>query len=300
MEDRPARPVVRVWAIPALVAVGVSLLVPLPAGWLGAWQDKLLSFGHVPLFAALVLALRSWLGQPLGRALLAAVVLAGVVEVAQAGVGRSADWADFLRGCLGAAAGAAAVRAYQSRTAPARAAGYLSAVAALLAWPVAEVAPYAADAVEGRRAFPVLADFATRRQLLRWECDQAAITPADGGGLIRLLPGPADYPSAALRPVVSDFGAYRWLCCELRVDDAPLDLVISVRTGGTGHAGTTHAQLPRRYGAGRHVVRVDLWSLAGRGRPSPLDLSDVRAVQFFVVRPDRVRSVVLSGIWLES
>jgi hypothetical protein len=97
------------------------LRLPLPAGWSGGWRSTLLDFGHVPLFAGVVLA---WAvpGRPVWRAALLAVVLAGAAEVVQALVGRTADRGDFARGVLGALAGAIAVRAWRVRRRPAWAA----------------------------------------------------------------------------------------------------------------------------------------------------------------------------------
>ena len=103
---------------------------------------------------------------------------------------------------------------------------------------------------------------------------------------------------AALRPIRSDFVGNRWLCADLRVTDAPLDLVISVRTAApTG--GTTYIAVRRRYAVGAHLIRLDLAALTPHGHPVPLDLSDVRSVIFFLVRPPEPRTVVLSRVWLE-
>src|SRR5437016_4509236 len=82
-------------------------------------------------------------------------------------------------------------------------------VLVLLAWPVVDAAPRLLDAWEGYEAFPVLADFATSRQELRWECRQAVLTrvpdaaQASGwGGHLEFLPGDEDYPGAELQPIV--------------------------------------------------------------------------------------------------
>jgi hypothetical protein len=79
----------------------------------------------------------------------------------------------------------------------------------------------------------------------------------------------------------------------------PLELVISVRTGTGDPRRTTHAQVGRTYAEGDHVVRLDLGALTAAARPDPLDLSDVRYVQFFTVRPESPRTVLLSRVWLE-
>jgi hypothetical protein len=280
------------------VATVALLLVPLPADCLGIWQGKLLDFGHVPLFAAFVLALRIGWGLSLGRALALAILSAGLAEIVQPWAGRTGDWADFLRGGLGALAAAAAIRAYKSRKTPLRAAGYLALGFAFVVWPVVEVAPYAIDTVEGRREFPVLAEFSTERDLLRWECTQATLALDADGARLELFSGSGEYSGAALRPAVSDFSGYRRLCWEFRVAGEPADLVVSVRTSAGGEK-TAHAQVGRRYGVGTHVARFDLAAMAARGQPSPLDLSNVRYVQLFAVRLTETRTVVLHRVWLE-
>ncbi|MBA4065973.1 MAG: hypothetical protein C0501_20090 [Isosphaera sp.] len=291
-------PAARLFPVAAAVAAAGLLLMPRPARWLGAWHGELLDLGHVPLFAALVLVLRFAAGFTVGRALLAAVAVAAVAEVVQPWVGRSGGWADFLTGVLGAVAAAAAVRAWEPRPTGARV-GYAVVAAAAVAWPVVEAGPYLADTVDGRDAFPVLADFTTDRQFRRWVCDQATLTRQGAAARLELLPGPEDYPGAALRPVVPDFRGHRWLCCSFEVVGVPLELVFSVRSGVPGAAGTTHVQAEAEYAGGRHVVRLDLAALAARARPAPLDLSDVRYVQLFVLRPAEPRTVVVYRVWLE-
>jgi hypothetical protein len=298
MEDSNPRLARRLAALIAVAITLALLLTPLPVGWLGVWQGKFLDFGHVPLFACLVLALRAGIGPPTGLALVAAILLAGCAEIVQPLVGRTGDWGDFLRGCLGALAAGAAIRARECRHRAGRVV-YAALALALLGWPVAEVGPFVADAVEGHRAFPVLADFSTRRELLRWHCVQATLSPDPEGARLDLLPGPGEYSSGEMSPAVADFRGYRWLCCEFRVVGDPLELVISVRTRAREAGGTTHAQVDQSYPEGRRVVRLDLAAMAARARPEPLDLSDVRSVQFFVVRAREARTVLLSRIWLE-
>jgi hypothetical protein len=287
------------WLVPPVAAVAAAglLLMPRPARWLGVWHGELLDLGHVPLFAALVFILRFGAGLALGRSVLLVVGFAALAEVVQPWFGRSGGWADFLTGALGALAAAAAVRAREARG-WARVA-YAAAAVAAVAWPVAEAAPYLADTFDGREAFPVLADFSTDREFRRWVGDQAELTRAGAGLRLDLLPGPEPYSSGALRPVVPDFRGYRWLYCSFEVVGGPLELVFSVRSSVPGRDGTTHAQAEAEYAGGRHIVRLDLAALAARARPAPLDLSDVRYVQLFILRPTEMRTVVVSRVWLE-
>ena len=299
MEDKTPRPGARPIALIAVVVAAGLLFAPTSVARLGVWRDRLLDFGHVPLFAALLLALRAGFGPPLRGPLLVTIGLAALAEIVQPCLGRSGGWIDFLRGALGALAAAAAVRAWELRRSRYRAVARAVLAAALLVWPVVEAAPYLADTVEGRRTFPVLADFSADREMLRWECDQAAVTREHGGGRLEFFPGPGAFSSAALRPVVADFSGYRWLCYEFRVTGAPLDLVTSLRTGTSASDRTTHTDVARTCAVGTHVARVDLAAMAARGRPEPLDLADVRSVILFVVRTREPRDIALTRIWLE-
>lgn len=290
---RATRPV---WVVLAAAATAALLLVELPAGRLGPWQNHILDFGHVPLFAALVLTLHA-AGWSLRGSLALAVAAAGAAEVVQPWVGRSGGWADFFRGAAGAAAAAAVVRA--RATCRARRAAYAGLALALVAWPVAEVAPYLVDTADGWSAFPVLADFRTEREGRRWVFDQATVARDGGAGRVVLHPGPEPYSAVALRPVVQDFRGHRWLCWEVRVHDRPVTLVVSVRSGAGREVGTTHVQVERRLAVGDQVVRLDLSDLGPKARPVPLDLAEIREVQLFAVRTPEPVTLDVTRVWLE-
>jgi hypothetical protein len=298
-EQRGQRLIARIAALTAVAATAGLLLAPIPDRLLGVWQGQILDFGHVPLFAALVLALRVGMGSPLWRPLFAAIALAGLAEVVQPFVGRTGDWVDFLRGTLGALSAGAAIRAWESRRARVRACAYLALALALPVWPIIEITPYLTDEMTGRRAFPVLASFSTDHELLRWECEQATLTRGEPGCRVDFLTGPAEYSGVALRPIVCDFRDYRWLCCEFEVIGAPLELATSIRTGMNDPNRTTHTDIAQRCSGGHHIARLDLAAMAAQGRPEPLDLSDVRSVILFVVRPQESRTIVLTRVWLE-
>ncbi|QJW98038.1 hypothetical protein [Frigoriglobus tundricola] len=298
MEEKTSRPA-RFTAIAAVAVTAVLLFAPLPAGGLGIWQGQILDFGHVPLFAVLVVALRAGMGPPLYRPLGAALALAGIAEVIQPFVGRTGDWLDLLRGALGAFSAAAAIRAWESRRTRLQALAFLVLAVALPLGPIAEAAPYVMDTLESQRAFPVLATFSTDRELLRWERSQATLSRSSDGGHVDFLTGPGEYPGVALRPGVGNFSGYRWLCYEFRVVGAPVALATSVRTGTGAPDRTAHADVQQQYASGSHVARLDLEQLAAQGRPERLDLSDVRAVILFMVRPQQPRTIVLTRVWLE-
>lgn len=306
MSESRLRVLTRLVRLAALTIAAVLLFSPLPGTVAGGWRGTLLDFGHVPLFAALVLVW-SVPGRSAWRYALLAAAFAGVVEVVQYFVGRSADWGDLFRGVLGAFAAAAGLTAWRSRRRPVRAVVYALLTVGLLAWPVIDSGPRLFDAYEGYRDFPVLAKFETQRELLRWVPQQAELTrtpdPTNPGGWVGRLDfhsGPEKYPGARMEPVTGDFRGYRWLCCSFEVEGGPLNVVISVRGGPLTDGHTVHFQAGRVYGPGPQLVRLDLPALAAKADPVPLDLSDVRVVQFFVNRPKEVRTILLRRIWLEK
>jgi hypothetical protein len=287
----------------AIALAAALLLVPLPGAWRGLWQSKVLDLGHVPLFALLTVLVWRRLGPGVLGPIAIAVGLAAAGEVLQGLVGRSAGLRDFVRGALGALAAGAGIAAWQARLRPAQAFGWLLAVAALIAWPLYDAVPYLIDAWEGSRDFPVLAQFRTERELLRWQWRQAEMTriPAAEGGAARVtfLPGPESYPYAALRPIRRDLRGYREVCFSLTVPGESLELVISLRSGSGDPDATTHYQEPRRLSRGPHVIRLDLAEVAPKANPRPLDLDDLWIIQLFLEHPQQARTIELHRVWVE-
>lgn len=280
----------RIAGLVVVLGAAALLAMPIPPARLGAWQDRLLDLAHVPLFAAVTVALWLAFRRRLGRAVLAAVGFAIAAEVVQPLVGRSGSWLDLLNGIAGALAAGAAIRTGQTRRV-----AYLAAAVALAAGPVAAAWPVLADTVYGRQTFPVLAAFDSEYELGRWDCDQATVEPP---GRVTLHPGPAPYPSAALRPVVPDFRGYRRLRCAVVVTE-PAEVVLSVRTHAGGHAATTHRQVGFHLTRGAHVLALDLDALAAEAGDGPFELSAVRCVQVFAVRPAAPVVLDVVRVWLD-
>jgi hypothetical protein len=331
-------------ALVLLLGLGLAvalLLMPFPPSWRGLWQEKLQDLGHLPLFAGLTLLLWICVG-PASRAgpgrsgepsrtqsaarlaaptrsaarlaaptgllwsVLIAIGIAGLAEIVQGWVGRTMGLGDFLRGSLAALATGAVIAGWQWRRYPLRVVACLLVAAALLAWPLVDGVPYLVDAYQGARAFPVLADFATQRQLLRWRTRQASLTrveadpPATWEGRLEFFPGPHPYSYGAVRPILRDFSDYRWLCYSFSVLDKPVELVISLRSGSGEPGVTTHYQEQKIYAPGSYQERLDLTKVAPRADPLPLDLSDLWIIQFFLVRPQEPHTILLQRLWLEK
>lgn len=285
--------------IAVVAAAAAFLFVPLPESWSGSWRNALLDFGHVPLFAALVLV-GSIPGRSPWRPVLLATFFAGFVEVVQSLIGRSPDWGDFLRGVLGSFAAAFLLLAWRNRRHSIRLLTFTLAVVLTLLWPVFDSGPLLLDAYEGERDFPLLASFRTERELHRWSGRQAELNRIEGEAMVAFLPGPDPYPSVSLEPIRRDFRGYQWICCSLEVFGEPLHMVISIRGGPLEEGHTRHIQFGRRYEPGIHKVRLALKELTNPVNGPPLDLADIRTVQFYVIQPREPRSIQIRRIWLEE
>ena len=294
-------------ALIACLAIGtvlILLLVPLPERWQGDWQGKFFDLGHVPLFAGLTLVLTSAMGGSWRWPAVISLTLAALAEIAQDYCGRSASFLDFLRGSLGVGVAVVVIRAWKVPRTLRRLACHGLMILGLIAWPMADRGPYLLDAYEGWWSFPVLADFRTPRELLRWQCQQSSLEripdPKQQGswlGRLELLPGPEMYPGAALQPIIRDFTAYRRLCWSFVTAGDALTLVFSVRSGSG--LPSDHYQFARTFAAGEHRVEADLANIAPKAEPAALDLSNIMIVQVFIVQPERIETVWLKRIWLE-
>lgn len=288
-----------------LAVIAVALLAPLPRSWRSGWRSELLDFGHVPLFGFTTIAIRLAVRKSVSWCVVAAVLLAGLAEALQHGLGRSASIIDWLYGALGAGAGAAMVQALKHWSSWRRFA-WLTLALGLLTWPATRSGPVLLDAFEAWQEFPTLAHFETERARLRWETRQALLQrdaehalPHRGAARLTLLPGPEPYPSAVLTLIRRDLSGFRWLCCECVVERESLELVMSVRGGPDASGHTAHGQIAQVIAPGEQHVCIDLPALATRGQPRALDLSDIWFVQLFVVRPASPRTLYLRRIWLE-
>jgi hypothetical protein len=297
------------WALAgaAGLAVVAALGVPLPSSWRVPWWAKLSDLAHLPVFALLTWVVYRAVPWGWWPAVAAATMVAAACEAGQAVLGRSGNVADWVRGALGSLLAVVCGHAFaQPRTLP-RVAGHLVLAAALVAWPVADALPALMDAVVAYRSFPVLCDFQTRWEVLRWYTENATLervadpeAEARWAGRVEFLPGGRGFAGAVLFPVVRDWSGYRRLCCEFSVAGDPLALALSVRDGRKLPEPARRVHLERRYPAGRHRVCVDLPALARGEEFAPVDLARVESFHLVVSDLDRPRTVFVHGIRLEG
>ena len=125
----------------ALTLLLAALLPPLPHEWSAGWRSELLNRMHVPLLALFGILLpprKAWI----------TLLAAGAVELVQPWFGRSASWADFGWGVLGAVT----ALIWHAKSLPWR----LSALAAAIAPPLAWWVQITKAQSEAHSQFPVL------------------------------------------------------------------------------------------------------------------------------------------------
>lgn len=295
-----------VFVVLPVLATAALLFMPLPNFWKTPWRSKVLDLGHIPLFALLTICLhRSGI---LGRwsVLGLATIIAGVGELAQLAVHRSADVFDFLRGVTGALLAIVWLRVLDRPRNVQRLCGNFALAVALLAWPVADALPKLWDAYTAYRSFPVLCDFQSRWESTRWMKDHVRMdrVPDERGserwlGRMEFCPNARGSSGAVLFPVVRDWTNYRQLCCEFSFTGDPLSILISIRDGRKVSEPLKRFDLDREYTAGDHRVSIDLSTLARGEQFAPLDLSRVESFHFVVQHVGEPRTVYLRSVRLE-
>lgn len=201
----------------ALTLLLAALLLPLPHEWSAGWRSELLNRMHVPLFALLGILLparKAWI----------TLLIAGAVELVQPWVGRSASWADFGWGVLGAVT----ALIWHAKSLPWRLIALVTAIAPPATWWV----QIAKAQSEAQTQFPVLMNGPAS---LLWVLSPGA-EHSEAGLTLR--------GNSSVRVEVSnrDWNAFQALELEATLDAArPLELGIRLDIG---------AGLPNRVQAG--------------------------------------------------
>jgi hypothetical protein len=181
--------------------------------------------------------------------------------------------------------------------------------AVLASIPVVEVAPALIDALVAWQRFPIIADFQTPLEAVRWhrsptESSRIArrYLEAEGRwvGEVTLVPDADGTADAILFPVVGNWSGFqRFSLTAAALGDDPIDLVLSIRDGIKLPATARRFETSLRMGAGRHEVRVDLAGLARGDAFAPVDLRRVQSLHLAAQNLDRPRTLLLYNIHLE-
>lgn len=285
----------------AVVAVGVVLASPLPVQWSTPRLGHVWDFGHFFLFGGLTLGFWWLLGRRMFLALAASVALNAAGETSQLFTPRNADVADFLRGLAGSLVAAACVRALRRPLKLRRTAAGLVLVALFSAWPFLEGVPYLTDIYHEYRSFPVLCDFQSPWQTLRWECRGAELVRVEDldakSGWAGRLTLYDDGGKAVLFPVMCDWSGYRRVCCELSAGDraVPVTLLLGTLSGDRVVARETSG----RCGPGECRLSMELHPAPGPGEVPPMDLSQVYCLILTAGGSEWPQTLLVRRIYLE-
>lgn len=290
----------------ALAFFFLPLNLPILAG-----PRELHAFVHVGFFALLGAFVTRRLRLPrtsgstvrpidLLPALLPALVLGGAIELVQPLVGRSASWGDwFVDGAGALLGGTWALRSgMPGRRTLLVLAGTV--VAAALAVPAASLV----DRALALRAFPVLGDFESPLETLRWNrgvrTDERARTGTHALR-IELLPGP--WSGATLERSFGDWNRARSFAFSVYVppEDPPLRWVVTVRdrTGwARGDAASDRFDHVFVLGPGWNDLEIPVEDIRRAPAGRMLDLDDLTSVIFFTPQPRAPRTVYLDAVRL--
>ncbi len=246
----------RRWAIAYLIVLCIGLFMPNPLSYPARWEGHVQDFLHVLAFALLAGALVVLCGSQV-IACVASIVVATLVEIVQAGVGRQPSWEDWLLGLCGSAIAASWIM-LPKRPAFMRWVTCGTLIALPLGWKV----PHYIDAVYFATSFPVLSDFRSPFEFSRWYVEEnrlERVRLADGqpAGKAYLLPNSKGESAVILYSFFQDWSRFRFVKCELTVPERPIRLLVSIRNPGF-YPDAPHYDLAATYKPGRHTIAIDL------------------------------------------
>ncbi|MBI3186669.1 MAG: VanZ family protein [Gammaproteobacteria bacterium] len=300
-----------------LAVLVAGLVVMLFVGGPEAGDSRLIqamwNLGHVPLFAGLALL---GCATPLARQLagirlfLAATVLAllaGIaVEWLQLLIGRSFDYLDVLRDLAGVYLGLGVHLARQSRSWQQRL-GFLGMSSLLLLLALLPIGQILVDSYAMQRAFPVLSDFESARELSRWETQRAAIALADepvrhGGQSLRVTFQAGRFPDVGLREMQSDWSAYQTLhVSTFNTLSTPLDMTVKIfdreHMAGGYHSKDRFNQVVSLR-PGWNDLHIALADVKKSPADRAMDMANIAGLSFFLPATDQSVVIYLDAIGL--
>ena len=287
----------------------VLLLAPIDTHFNERLARALWNFGHIPAFAlfsviALTIA-RERAGLATGRAIAlsagALLLLAIATEWEQSRVGRGFSMLDVGSDMTGSLLGLALWLLHRRAPWPAIVVTTVPAMA-LVAGSAAEPWGIAADEIAARRAFPVLADFSSARQLTRFaNPDGLRLEQRDGQHLARVPLGGSDYSGFSLLHFPRDWSGYEQLHIEV-VNPQSEPLHLTCRIHDSRHNDLYADRYNRGYvlQPGNNVLRVNLAEAAAAPDTRTMDLSRIQGVICFSRQSEGQRLIFLRRLALEE
>ena len=295
------------FALPAgLIALALAVLL-LPFPQTGRVPRALMDLCHAPLFFLLAWQLGRWFRFPASRwtrPILVWFLVSGfglLSEVPQHWVGRHFSWQDVLTNLLGAAAGALWLESQFSKSR--RLAFRLPAILLILLG-LASPLLVLIDAGYQHRQMPTLASFEAPWELSRWtrqdcEIQRVRVHPTAGNWALQVELGTGQYPGLAIDEVPPNWTPYREFAFDVTLE-TPESLLLIVKITDEIHNWETsdrfHYAAELHRGLNRVRIPVENIRRAPKGRL--MDLSRMKMLQFFAVRPSEPSRFYLDNIRL--
>lgn len=227
-------------------------------------------------------------------------VIGGAIELIQASIGRDGTWKDVWHNLVGAGLGL-----FWGQRANRRIwAGRLVASLALFAplWSVIQVAQVQYDAVQ---QFPQLANFETRRELLRWKGNMARSEDYASAGRygLKINLATTQYSGLSFNWFLGDWSGYQQLVFDLyNPDDEPLAFVVRVHDelhDRTGRAYTDRFNTRLLAVPGWNHFLIPVEQIEQGPEHRSMNLQQLRALGIFAVALPRERVIYLDNMRLE-
>ncbi len=287
---------------------GALLLVPFSQT--GRLERALVDLGHAPLFFLLAWCLGQWLLPSVSRwraLTLVWVLVAGfgfVSEFLQAWVGRHPSWRDLSANLLGTTAGVLWLKTQKSQITPSGRRGLRISAGILLALGLVPAALIIVDVILERFQRPMLASFESPLELSRWtfqDCQVRRVRKhaTQGDWSLEVDLGTGQYPGLARNEVPPDWRTYRELALDVTLE-TPGSLLLIVKITDESHNWKTedrfHYAVHLRRGPNR--IRIPLRDVEHGPKDRLMDLSRIKMLQLFTIRPPASSRIFLDNIRL--
>lgn len=306
----------------ALIALVLSATLPSRPKILGVLNDM----AHAPVlgaFALIVLRLiRMWRpaskSSGYGIAFLTAVVVGGLIEVIQSFIGRDSSWMDLKTDTLGAACLLGVVATFDRRMWP-LAPGAIKRIAVVALaticglWALLPLGQTAVAYFDRAKAFPVLAQFSTARDLYFLSSTTARLSlqrlparwvrPQDTSSLRVDFEQQKRWPGVSHDEPQPDWRGFSTLLIDVtNPEETPLDLAVRIHDAAHNHHFTDRFNrvfdIPP---STRQILRIPMADIAAGPKGRPLDLAHVAGLVIFKRTPATSDGhyLFLNKIWLE-
>jgi VanZ family protein len=294
------------WLIGLLLIATMLLFVPGITGRFSDYQSEIWNLGHIGYFFLLISLLNPLLERHLSShvyrlmaALLVTLLLSATIETIQDAIGRMASFDDLLNNLVGCLLALYFCHYQQMR----RAIFVFVLLILLLVWRLMPLLSITADAVYAEIKHPVVADFETPFELLRWGSDfPMEIVQDKSNQLLVHLKPQGKYPRATLIPRVMDWRGYSSLKFEIfNSGDQTWQLHLRINDQKHDEMGMHYND---RYNSSQPInpgwnqFQVDLKAVQQAPKNRQMDMEQISKVIFFFMDEPTLTSIRLDNLIL--